>query len=116
MPGTSGRGGSGGLLVDKRVGHRLCEARRSRDLEPRDVADGLGITVDHYLRYESGTLRLTPPELVRIAEYLGVTIGWFFKDAERSGHAKAPVADVRQTTIVTLADYRRARVKKNAGE
>jgi transcriptional regulator with XRE-family HTH domain len=64
--------------IDKRVGRNLRDIRLRRGVEPSQISDALGLTVDEYLSFELGAQRPRPELLVRLAKVLDVRISHFF--------------------------------------
>ena len=55
------------------LGRKLREARESLLIEPQEVAERLQISVDEYLRLESGEREATGDEVVILAAFYRVT-------------------------------------------
>lgn len=66
---------SGDIGVFPGVAERLLQARKQAGTTQREMAEHLGISLNTYLRTESGRRALDVNELARLAE-LGVDIGW----------------------------------------
>lgn len=63
------------------VGRRM-RARRAQRGHPVDrVAEELGVSPDIYASYESGKAQVPALLLAQLAEFLGVSVPWFFQDA-----------------------------------
>ena len=65
--------------VDKSLGRRLCEERRSRGLSQEQLAEKLQIDPRDIRAYESGAKRVSAERLLRIAKVLGVGPVEFFR-------------------------------------
>jgi transcriptional regulator with XRE-family HTH domain len=58
------------------IGSRLKEARQSRGLKQKTMADKLDISRAGYSRMETGKVEITTKNLVKIAEILDVSLNW----------------------------------------
>lgn len=58
----------------KQIGERLRGLRDVLDIEPQEVADLCGITLEHYLQMESGEGELSVANLQKIAKEYGVEL------------------------------------------
>jgi transcriptional regulator with XRE-family HTH domain len=68
--------------VDRRVGRRIQMRRLLLEIELHHLAGDLGILASALARMEAGEERASPELVARIANYLGVSVSWFFRDAE----------------------------------
>ena len=55
------------------LGGRLRELRKEKKLKQRELAALLGVTEVHYRRVEAGTFYPEIPNLIKLADYFGVT-------------------------------------------
>ena len=58
-----------------------------------DLANSLGVSFQQIQKYEKGTDRLSAAMMVRVAEILGVDIGYFYDEipkTKRSGEIETP--------------------------
>ena len=58
-----------------------------------DLANSLGVSFQQIQKYEKGTDRLSAAMMVRVAEILGVDVGYFYDEipkAKRSGEIETP--------------------------
>jgi transcriptional regulator with XRE-family HTH domain len=66
--------------IDVYVGRRLRAKRRACGLTQHDLAELIHRRPEHIEAYEQGTMRIPPANLIALAEYLGVTLGFFFQE------------------------------------
>jgi transcriptional regulator with XRE-family HTH domain len=64
--------------IDRHVGRRLRGKRRALGLSQDDLARALGTGNDVIEAYERGTLRIPGEHLLKLADYLGVPVSYFF--------------------------------------
>jgi transcriptional regulator with XRE-family HTH domain len=64
--------------IDHHVGRRLRGKRRALGLHEDDLASALGVGADVIEAYERATTRIPPEHLLKLAEFLGVSISYFF--------------------------------------
>ncbi len=55
------------------LSERLSEMRKSRNLTMKNVADSIGIGLSAYQKYENGTRDISTENLIKLAEFYGVT-------------------------------------------
>ena len=85
--------------VDVHVGRRLRERRLVKGRSQEQLADGLGVSLAQYRRYETGSNRLAASRLHDVAAILGVPIVYFFEDMPASVALRLPAkARGRRTT------------------
>src|SRR5689334_17161036 len=70
--------------VDIHVGACIRMRRILLGLNQQALARKLGLTFQQIQKYENGTNRVSASRLIGIAEALGVTAGYFFRDLEDS--------------------------------
>jgi transcriptional regulator with XRE-family HTH domain len=63
--------------VDERIGRRIRGKRRALDLSQADLARAMGVGSDSIEAYERAVTRVPPEHLTKLAELLGVTLGYF---------------------------------------
>jgi transcriptional regulator with XRE-family HTH domain len=68
--------------IDRHVGARMRERRILLGLTQQQMADLIGVTYQQAHKYEKGINRVAAGRLSRIAQALGVPIGYFFESAE----------------------------------
>jgi transcriptional regulator with XRE-family HTH domain len=64
--------------IDGHIGRRIRGKRRALGLSEDDLARALGVGRDTIEAYERATLRVPPEHLIKLAEFLGVSISYFF--------------------------------------
>lgn len=111
------------LIVRKRIlGVLLRDAREASGHSPEEVADLLGISIDEYLRFESGEHTPTLPQLEIIAYYFNIPIKHFWgvntiAESQRDRHIKDRVPELtmlRQKVIG--AELRQLREKSGQSQ
>ena len=68
--------------IDRIVGARMRERRMLLGLTQQQMAELIGVTYQQAHKYEKGINRIAAGRLSRIAQALGVEIGFFFENAE----------------------------------
>ncbi|WP_417460148.1 helix-turn-helix domain-containing protein [Kordiimonas sp.] len=66
-------------LIDKHVGRRLRDRRRSLDLSQQDIANILSISYQQVQKYESGLNRVSAGRLYLLAHIMHTTVGYFYE-------------------------------------
>jgi len=69
--------------TDIYIGKRLRMLRLSKGLSQTDIANQLGITFQQIQKYENGKNRIGAGRLQEMANLLGVSAAYFFKDGPR---------------------------------
>jgi transcriptional regulator with XRE-family HTH domain len=64
--------------IDRHVGRRLRGKRRALGLSEDDLARVLGVGRDVIEGYERATMRIPGEHLLKLANFLGVAISYFF--------------------------------------
>ena len=77
------------------IGQRLRRLRRLRKLKQQDLGDVIGLGFRQIQKYESGVNHMLASVLYQLAEYLEVSISYFFEDwapheEETQGNPNAP--------------------------
>ena len=83
---TTGRRRSRAQDADRYVGARMRERRVMLGLTQQQMAELIGVTYQQAHKYEKGVNRIPAGRLCRIAQALGVEVGYFFDgmDNERA--------------------------------
>lgn len=79
--------------VDKHVGTLIRRRRLLGGMSQEKLADALGLTFQQVQKYENGTNRVSAGRLQKIADVLGVEVGFFFKDIPLPGDPQARAGD-----------------------
>jgi transcriptional regulator with XRE-family HTH domain len=66
-------------LIDKHVGRRLRDRRRSMDLSQQDIAHILSISYQQVQKYESGQNRISAGRLYLLAHIMRTTVAYFYE-------------------------------------
>ncbi|WP_020400027.1 helix-turn-helix domain-containing protein [Kordiimonas gwangyangensis] len=66
-------------LIDKHVGRRLRDRRRTLDLSQQDIANILGISYQQVQKYESGLNRISAGRLYLLAHIMHTNVGYFYE-------------------------------------
>jgi transcriptional regulator with XRE-family HTH domain len=64
--------------VDRHIGRRIRGKRRALGLSEDAVAQALGIGRDTIEGYERATERVPPEHLIKLADFFGVSVSYFF--------------------------------------
>jgi len=65
-------------LIDKHVGQRLRDRRRTLDLSQQDIAHTLGISYQQVQKYECGLNRISAGRLFMLGHIMRVPITYFY--------------------------------------
>ena len=77
--------------VDRHVGARMRQRRILLGLTQQQLAELIGVTYQQAHKYEKGINRIAAGRLSRIAQALGVEVGYFFEGVSRaSGAVETP--------------------------
>ena len=71
--------------VDRYVGARIRERRIMLGLTQQQMADLIGVTYQQAHKYEKGLNRVAAGRLYRIAQALGVEVGYFYEGLKIGG-------------------------------
>ena len=63
---------------DVEIGRKIRALRLERGLSQSDLANGIGLTFQQVQKYEKGTNRVSAGRLQRIADFLKVSVMFFF--------------------------------------
>ena len=66
-------------FIDKHVGKRIRDRRRSMDISQQDISDILSVSYQQLQKYESGQNRISAGRLFMLAHILKVEVGFFYK-------------------------------------
>ncbi|WP_417458732.1 helix-turn-helix domain-containing protein [Kordiimonas sp.] len=66
-------------LIDKHVGRRLRDRRRTLDLSQQDIANILSISYQQVQKYESGLNRVSAGRLYLLAHIMHTDVGYFYE-------------------------------------
>ena len=58
------------------TGLRAYNLRLSQSKKQNDVSDAIGISQSSYSRFESGSYDMPLSEVIKLCNYLGVTVSW----------------------------------------
>jgi transcriptional regulator with XRE-family HTH domain len=65
-------------LIDKHVGQRLRDRRRTLDLSQQDIAKILGISYQQVQKYECGLNRISAGRLFMLGHIMRVPVSYFY--------------------------------------
>jgi len=73
-------------MSTEKIGDRLKQARKSKGLQQKILAEQLGISRAGYSRIESGSVEITTKNLVKITEILDISLDWLIlgKEVDRA--------------------------------
>jgi transcriptional regulator with XRE-family HTH domain len=80
--------------VDLLIGRRVRERRLMLGITVQELAAALGVPYQQVHKYETGANRLSAGRLYRLAEALGVEVGYFFREGGE-GEAAASASQRR---------------------
>jgi transcriptional regulator with XRE-family HTH domain len=86
--------------IDAYIGARLRQLRLFRGLSQERVAEAVGITFQQVQKYESGTNRIPASRLYSLAQYLGVSLDYFFEGVAKQESTEFP--DYGDTPVAKL--------------
>lgn len=66
-------------LIDKHVGQRLRDRRRTLDLSQQDIAQILGISYQQVQKYECGLNRISAGRLFMLGHIMRVNVAYFYE-------------------------------------
>lgn len=66
-------------LIDKHVGQRLRDRRRTLDLSQQDIAHTLGISYQQVQKYECGLNRISAGRLFMLGHIMRVSVSYFYE-------------------------------------
>ena len=66
-------------LIDKHVGQRLRDRRRTLDLSQQDIAHTLGISYQQVQKYECGLNRVSAGRLFMLGHIMRVPVSYFYE-------------------------------------
>lgn len=64
------------------LGAKVRNLRHQKGFSQSELGEYLGVTFQQIQKYENGLNRISCSSLVKIAEFLGVDIGYFFEQKE----------------------------------
>jgi len=70
-------------LLDKSIGIRIRQIRKSGGLSQIELAERIGISFQQIQKYEKGSTRISVMRLQQLSEALGVHITAFFEEGKR---------------------------------
>jgi transcriptional regulator with XRE-family HTH domain len=78
--------------LDRHIGRRVRGKRRALGLTADDLARALGVGHHTIEAYERGTMRVEREHLIKLAEFLGVSVSYFFPMTQcpGTGHGNDP--------------------------
>lgn len=71
-------------LLDKKIGLRIRQMRKSWGLSQIELAEKIGISFQQVQKYEKGSTRISVMRLQQVSEALGVNITAFFEEEKRA--------------------------------
>lgn len=69
-------------LIDKKIGLKIKQIRKSWGLSQSELAERIGISFQQIQKYEKGSTRISVMRLMEISKALGVNITAFFEEEE----------------------------------
>jgi transcriptional regulator with XRE-family HTH domain len=93
--------------MNEHVARRLKALRILKGRTQSEIGAMLGMTFQQAAKYERGISKIPPGTLWRLAEFLGVDVGYFFAEFDRS----APTPNLAAGEVETLANHRHLRLQ-----
>jgi transcriptional regulator with XRE-family HTH domain len=81
-------------MSSEKISNRLKEARKSKGLQQKIMAEKLGISRAGYSRIETGSVEITTKNLVKMVEILDISLDWLILGKE-----------VNQTQCLKLSEF-----------
>jgi transcriptional regulator with XRE-family HTH domain len=79
-----GAGAAHARELDRHVGARMRARRIMLGLTQQQLAERIGITYQQAHKYEKGTNRMAASRLYKVAQALGIDVGYFFEGLQRA--------------------------------
>jgi len=76
---------------DVEIGKRLRAVRLEHGMSQTELGERLGVTFQQIQKYEKGANRVAAGRLQRIAESLGISIGFFYDAPNSNGKEGGPI-------------------------
>jgi len=80
--------------VDKHVGKRIRQRRKSQKISQTELAAKLGVTFQQVQKYERGANRISASRLWETAHALDTPTAWFFEGFEKAGGNEEPADEL----------------------
>ena len=71
-------------MIDKKIGLKIKQIRKSWGLSQIELAEKIGISFQQVQKYEKGSTMISVMRLQQISEALGVNITTFFEEGKRA--------------------------------
>jgi transcriptional regulator with XRE-family HTH domain len=78
--------------IDRHIGRQIRRRRRQLEKSQQDVAAACGVRFQQIQKYEAGTNRISAARLWKVAEMLGVPMGYFFEGLGARQNGETPQA------------------------
>lgn len=100
-------------LIDKHVGQRLRDRRRTLDLSQQDIAQTLGISYQQVQKYECGLNRVSAGRLYMLGHIMKVPVSYFYEglpsaESMLNGRVDLPELMVPEVDTLPQANIRDA--------
>lgn len=79
--------------IDKKIGMKIKQIRKSRGLSQIGLAERVGVSFQQIQKYEKGVARITAFRLMQISEALGIRITDFFEEREFIPKVSGPIPE-----------------------
>lgn len=87
-----------GLVVGSRIKRRRTELKMSQI----KLSEALGVSYQQVQRYENGTNLLDTDKLQKVAEVLGVPVGYFFQETKEKAGEITMTLSAEETKLIKL--------------
>ncbi len=111
--------------IDKKIGVRIKEIRKSRGLSQIELAERVGISFQQIQKYEKGVANITISRLQQLSEALGIHITSFFEEGNFVPKVSGPTLEytpgepplecfqlLNKEEVIILKFFRKIRNKK----
>lgn len=85
--------------IDEHIGARIKAIRLLRGMGQRALSEAIGLTFQQVQKYERGVNRVSAVKLFKLAEILGVEVGYFYEGLPQG--AKQPTISIADQLIST---------------
>jgi len=98
-------------LIDKHVGQKLRDRRRTLDLSQQDIAHTLGISYQQVQKYECGLNRISAGRLFMLGHIMRVPVSYFYDGLPPAEDMISGRIDVSDTIIPNVETLPNANIR-----
>ena len=89
---------------------KLKQRRKFLNITQKEIADGLGVSVQQMQKYESGQSAISSDKIGKLADALGVCVSYFFSGLEEEQASYCAYANSDLARIITT--YKKVKKKE----